>query len=250
MLRLHSNLLKRSMFTLIIQGPLADITYEIIDSALSESRIEKTVVSYWSTDSSRVQISDKILTVVSSDPYIKGTSGIVWNKFNLANQALTTISAFKEKITTPYVIKLRSNWPYLNFQKIIKSFLEEPEKILTSNLFFRPTEMHPFHCSDHLIVSTKEVIEKAYYNVYQRCINKDIERTYYASNYYNVSCSPAVEQIICDELLYAKNIIDRDDPSAIMKANFNIIIAEELTKGKSLPVSGNFSPIIINIEEI
>lgn len=242
------------MFTLIIQGPLSDITHRIVDSALSESRIEKIVVSRWNTDSSIMKISDKVSEVVSSNPYVNNTVHVAWNKFNLANQALTTSAAFREKITTPYVIKLRSNWPYLDFQKIIERFLEDPEKILTSNLFFRPTEKHPFHCSDHLIVSTKEVIEKAFNNVYQRCLNKDIARTYYASNYYNAISSPAVEQIICDELLYAKNVIDRDDPSAIMKANFRIVVAEELTKGETLNISSaeaNKSfPIVMNIEEI
>ena len=245
--------MNNTMFTLIIQGPTTSITQQIVDSALSENRIEKIIVSHWGTDSVQIYPIDKVELILSNNPYPNNTS-VVWNKFNLANQAMTTVNAFNEKISTPYVIKLRSNWPYLDFQKIIDRFLEEPSKILTSNLFFRHTKIHPFHCSDHLIVAESEVIEKAFRNVYHRCVNRDIERTYYASDYYNNPAWPAVEQLICDELLHAKNVSERDNPSEIMKANFKIIVAEELTKGESLPVSSTEAnkncPIIMSIDEI
>ena len=229
--------MNNTMFTLIIQGPTTSITQQIVDSALSENRIEKIIVSHWGTDSVQIYPIDKVELILSNNPYPNNTS-VVWNKFNLANQAMTTVNAFNEKISTPYVIKLRSNWPYLDFQKIIDRFLEEPSKILTSNLFFRHTK----------------IIEKAFRNVYHRCVNRDIERTYYASDYYNNPAWPAVEQLICDELLHAKNVSERDNPSEIMKANFKIIVAEELTKGESLPVSSTEAnkncPIIMSIDEI
>jgi hypothetical protein len=241
------------MFTLIIQGPTSTITKKIIDSALSESRIEKIVVSHWNTDTINIEPSDRISVVLSSNPHLNNTIGAAWNKFNLANQALTTKAAF-ENVNTPYVIKLRSNWPYLDFQKIVDKFLEEPHKILTSNLYFRHTVHHPFHCSDHLIVSTSEVIRKAFDSVYQRCLNKDIARSYYASGYYDNVYSPAVEQIICDELLRAKNVPERENASEIMKANFNIAIAEEISKGETLPVTSvqasRILPVVMNLEEI
>ena len=203
--------------SLVIQGPLTHLTFEIVKKARLSNYIGVIIISTWKNDPLEIE------TLLSSYPDLiilrLNEYSARWSKFNIDKQAYSTKCGL-DYVTTEYAIKLRSNWPYLKFDKICEKFLESPEKILSSNIFFRPHRIHPFHCSDHLLVAKTEVLKTAFRGVVDRCERNDIHREYFAMP------DPAVEQVICDELLKAMNIQERN--IEIMKSSFEIVKLEEV----------------------
>lgn len=206
-------------FSLVIQGPLSPMTEHIVESAENCKEIEKIIVSHWKTDLSLPENENRDLLAISEGSKVTFLAlesiQVGWNKMNIHHQAYTTMRGL-QLVETSEVIKVRSDWPYTKFSSIIEKF--KTDKILTSNLFFRPFSMLPFHCSDHLIAGKTAVLLEAFTKVFERCANHDIKRDWHSIN-------PAVEQIICDELLNAKRVTSRSHDD--MKCNFNVITVED-----------------------
>lgn len=201
---------------LVVQGPIGEYTQQILDAAEACPRINKIILSHWKLDKEKVKIPSKCLDL-KNEAWDRG-----WNNFNLNKQAYTTVNGLAHA-TSDYVIKLRSaKWPYVNLNAIIDKFQENPDKVLSSSFFFRRHDVHPFHCSDHLLVSKRKELSVAFQAVLDRCLSHDINRPYYGSkNQLLKGTSPAVEQIIGDEILSARNVTSRTKQD--MKDNFEII---------------------------
>lgn len=187
-----------SNFTLVLQGPVDKFTEYIIAAAEDCDRISSIIVSHWDYDTYTIYKTPKVIEIVNEDQ----TTG--WGKANINRHALSTMVGLSG-VQTPYAIKLRANnWPYTKLDNIIDKFTLNPDKVLVSNFFFRRHEVHPFHPSDHLFVAPTHILKEAFKNVFKRCITNDIERPYY-----KLGSSPAVEQVICDEILHARGTTSR-----------------------------------------
>lgn len=199
--------------SLVLQGPLCNQTFNLIDAALKCDRIERVIVSHWNEDDLVERINDyPSVKFVTADHLFDKKR---FNQRNLANQALTSLAGLLES-NTEYSIKLRSDWKaYNNFDAIIEKFYEHPAKILTSNIFFRPSNYAEYHSSDHLIVSSTSVLTSAFYRV-----------LWMLDNEISIRCP---EHGITLALLYAKDYTATKDIVSDMKNNFEIITIENAT---------------------
>jgi hypothetical protein len=65
-----------------------------------------------------------------------------------------------EKVTTPYVLKLRTDQWYGNLVPFFDAVRKQPNKFICSNLHFRPDHICKYHPSDKLIgTNTKDMLE-------------------------------------------------------------------------------------------
>ena len=181
----------------------------------------------------------------------------IYNYQNCFYQFKSTLNGL-EKVKTKYVIKLRSDELYSNFEKMIeKTLISEPKKMITTNTFFRRTEDFPWHPSDHVIVSETEHM----INVFRRCVDfclrggffseEDLdliegnetfrgksyetrltkEKNYGNRRFYDKSTQPLMypEMIIgMNHLLEKKVYIDMYDFIPIMKDNFDVVKNEDM----------------------
>ena len=211
------------MYTVLVIGPFHDpITKRIIDSAICHEEIKKIIVSNWKNDSIKITTNNKKVIFVQND----SNEVIGYNHFHVQSQAVTIVNAFKIGVETEFVIKVRSDWAYTNFENIIKKHKQDVSKILCSNIYFRPTRIYPYHCSDHLVVTTSKIFLSAWTMLLTRYRNNDINRPYY-TNY------PAMEQLFADEFLHAKGEHVRNNLTTnitkIMKKHFDIITIDDST---------------------
>lgn len=77
------------------------------------------------------------------------------NRGNIYYQLYTTLQGL-ELVTTKYVIKIRSDEIYSNFDNLIDLMINNPKYIITGNQFIRPIRSYPYHISDHLICGKTE----------------------------------------------------------------------------------------------
>jgi hypothetical protein len=88
------------------------------------------------------------LTKESVETFVKQNKII--NDQNVYLQVQSTLDGLK-KCTSNYSIKVRADEYYLNWDDFISKMVENPDKIITNNVFFRKVERYPFHISDHII---------------------------------------------------------------------------------------------------
>jgi hypothetical protein len=200
-------------FSLVLQGPLCDHTFKLIDNAMRCEKIKDIIVSHWNKDTLTGYMENyPSVKLVTADHLFHKKRH---NPRNLANQAATSLAGLLQS-KSEYSIKLRSDWlAYNKFDSIIEKFNEHPEKILTSNIFFRPSTYAEHHCSDHLIVSKTDILIRGFIRVLWMCDNK-----------ISIKCP---ENCITLALLYAKKYDITADIVLDMKSNFEIITIEDST---------------------
>ncbi len=122
---------------------------EILKSGIPEDRI---ILSLW--DDVDKLVLDDIQSLFSlKNVYLNKYPSII-GKNNLANRYYATTSSLfgLEKIKTGTVIKFRGDEFYSRIIKIYDQYFKNPEKIITTNIFFRPTEYWPYHIGDHVMM--------------------------------------------------------------------------------------------------
>jgi len=140
--------------TILIQGPLNKIS---IDHIKNYNKYGNVVLSYFSEErfsslKENLFLNDNILEVESFD-----LESIPFLPDYRLHQLLTT-SRGLDAIKSKYTIKTRSdeNWPDLDL--FIDTFLKNDEKILTSNIFWKPNR--DYHISDHLMMFKTDYLKK------------------------------------------------------------------------------------------
>lgn len=150
-------------FTLLIQGP---VLRNLIIMANYNNYLETVVSTWWYPvidNESHLYYRENLRIVVNPLPDVRN----IYNDQNRYYQFKSTYSGLRE-IKTKYTIKVRSDEYYSDLMPAIRKFLEDPNKILTNNVFFRKTRCLPFHPSDHLIIGKTKDLEK----VYKTCITE------------------------------------------------------------------------------
>lgn len=151
--------------TLLIQGPfhinsvLAIDTYlhyfdEIIYSTYSLSDQEKIIADKFNLHNKVVFVFNNLLDVHEK----------FHNKSNIAYQTLTTLGGLKQSTSTN-ILKVRSDEYFLG----IHNFLEirnKKSKAAFSNIFFRHPEDYPYHISDHIIFSNKNILTESFEKIW------------------------------------------------------------------------------------
>jgi hypothetical protein len=128
----------------------------------------ETVVSTWMHPRIDSEIMlfyrPNLRPVINEPPNLMG----VYNEQNRYLQFCSTYAGLKE-VDTEYVIKLRSDEYYSNLIPAIEKFLKDPNKILTSNVFFRKTSYLRYHPSDHIIIGKTQFLKEVYKNCVAEC---------------------------------------------------------------------------------
>jgi hypothetical protein len=151
-------------FTLLIQGP---ILRNMITMCEMQKHME-TVVSTWIHPRINSEIMlfyrPNLRPILNEVPDLQG----IYNEQNRYLQFKSTYFGLKE-VETEYVIKVRSDEYFSNLMPAIEKFLIDPNKILTSNIFFRKTSYLRYHPSDHIIIGKTSFLKEVYENCIAEC---------------------------------------------------------------------------------
>jgi hypothetical protein len=135
--------------TFIIQGLKRDET-TFIKFICRLLTFGKVILSTWD------YFNEKIITNLIMKNKIN-------NSQNVYKQIYTTWSGLK-KCTTKYAIKVRADEFYDDFTYFINHMKQNPDKIITHNMFFRQIKVYPYHISDHVIGGTTENLYSMFYS--------------------------------------------------------------------------------------
>ena len=138
-------------FTFLIQGPL---TSEVERNLENYKRHGDVIISCWDNDCPRLikKLSKKCKVIKNKFFEPKG-----YNFQNIQYHIKTFLNGVKEA-KTEYVITVRSDEYFTDTEAIKRNILKNPNKITTSNFFFRSDVL--FHPSDHVIAGKKEGLFK------------------------------------------------------------------------------------------
>ena len=140
----------REDITFIVQGKLDDKIY--FKNISNLVRYGMVVESIWGRN-------DLVEECVNEHIRANGIN----NGQNIYYQVYSVVEGLK-KCETEYVIKVRGDEYYDNWEKYIKKIKEERSKIITTNIFFRHPKNKAYHISDHIIGGTRENMEKMFYS--------------------------------------------------------------------------------------
>tara|TARA_Y100000034_G_scaffold121332_1_gene165404 strand:+ start:237 stop:1259 length:1023 start_codon:yes stop_codon:yes gene_type:complete len=130
--------------SIIIQGPLNEISLRNIPIY---KKYGKVIVSCWDGyDEELLKYIDDDVRFVSK----KLPSVDHYNDHNVYYQASTIYSGL-EKSETEFSIKFRSDESYSNLDTFVKALIENPECIITGDIYFYPGDNRPLYISDHII---------------------------------------------------------------------------------------------------
>lgn len=135
--------MKKNPYTILLQGVTNEETFNLWIKNYKDFPV---VVSVWEDeDLERYEIPKGWKVVVNQYPLMRFAPIA-----NLDYQIITTLKGL-DKVKTEWVIKMRCDEYYSNLDKVYKKMIQNPEKIVSSSMFFRKWKMYPFHCSDKLL---------------------------------------------------------------------------------------------------
>jgi hypothetical protein len=139
---------KEREYTILLQGVINPKTFNLWIKNYSDYKV---VVSIWEDeDLSNYTIPTNWKIVKNKYPLIR-----FWKAANLDYQIITTLAGLAE-VSDKWVIKMRTDEYYSNLDRVFKRMKENPNKIVSSSMFFRKYGMYKFHCSDKLLGGTTE----------------------------------------------------------------------------------------------
>ena len=152
-------------YTLLIQGKLHEHTIKMCNLHTDM----KTVVSTWEPEASVRKFLESAqrpnLTIIANPvPDVNGIN-------NQANRYYQYTSSFYgiEAAKTEFIIKARTDEYYSNLDPIIAASISTPDKLVTNDVFFRKTEVYPYHPSDHLILGKAAYMSSVFKDCMEQC---------------------------------------------------------------------------------
>lgn len=147
-MRLNRIFFKEREYTILLQGVINPKTFNLWIKNYSDYKV---VVSIWEDeDLSDYQIPTNWKVVKNKYPLVRFRK-----EANLDYQIITTLAGLSE-VKSEWVIKMRTDEYYSNLDKVFKKMKANPEKIVSSSMFFRKYGLYKFHCSDKLLGGTVE----------------------------------------------------------------------------------------------
>jgi hypothetical protein len=157
-------------------------------------------------------------------------------------------------VTTPYTLKVRSDYWVGNLEPFVQKMSEYPEKYVTNNMYFRPDWFAHYHISDHMVGGKTEDMLKGYEVACWRLENhsRELRQCYNDHRFFNnslwefplpfdgqtVSNASAEmpsgegitpEVLIGTSLVYAKNLIaNAENVKEKMIQCFEIVPVEDM----------------------
>ena len=139
---------KEREYTILLQGVINPKTFNLWIKNYSDYKV---VVSIWEDeDLTNYTIPTNWKIVKNKYPLVR-----FCKVANLDYQIITTLAGLV-KVSDKWVIKMRTDEYYSNLDKVFKKMKQNPEKIVSSSMFFRKYGLYKFHCSDKLLGGTTE----------------------------------------------------------------------------------------------
>ena len=139
---------KNKEYTILLQGVINPKTFKLWIKNYSDYTV---VVSIWEDeDLSDYKIPTNWKVIKNKYPLVRFRK-----QANLDYQIITTLAGL-ESVDTEWVIKMRTDEYYSKLDKVFKRMKENPNKIVSSSMFFRKYGLYKFHCSDKLLGGTTE----------------------------------------------------------------------------------------------
>ena len=225
-----------SKISLVLQGPLTLNTLLMVKYYGSE--YEMTIVA--PVDTKNHKLAEELRKITQSEnskvsfflynpDILKDSFDNYQNRFYQIYSTLTGIKNSK----SDFVVKFRNDEFYSNIDPFLKRVLDNPHKIITSDIFFRKSSTFPFHISDHIVGGRRDLMEEAFSIALGVCEKKskleDIEIIKNADTGIDFNKPVPVEQLLTVSFIslltskYGK--IDKIDS---MKNNFSIVSVEDL----------------------
>jgi hypothetical protein len=259
----------RDDFTIIIQGPLNDISISNIENYLKFGHV---VISSWK-ENLNSYFDDKlkyfkndisiILHTLGHDYDEKGNQlpDSIWHDLharygllyrtnekgereadfqNIAKQVSSTLMGLQET-KTKFSIKTRSDESFSNLSPICDLLIKNEDKLITNDFWcmnhgyhYGPEYYHCFHPSDHIVASNTKLLLKAFQLARQKLINENFHikgdnRFITDKNGINIYICP--ESLIGISFLESKEI-EPDAKKSIDIMEQNVIIVDTNTLGK------------------
>lgn len=135
-------------YTILLQGVINPKTFNLWIKNYSDCKV---VVSIWEDENLKdYDIPKKWKVVKNKYPLMRFAKSA-----NLDYQIITTLAGLNV-VKDKWVIKMRTDEYYSNLDKVFKKMEANPEKIVSSSMFFREYGLYKFHCSDKLLGGTTE----------------------------------------------------------------------------------------------
>mgnify|MGYP003133812449 FL=1 len=161
-----------------------------------------------------------------------GEESLIYNNSNIGYQTVTTLKGL-EHVKTKYAIKLRCDEIYTDISPIIERIKDNPDKLVTNDVYFLPDPFVKFHPSDHIIGGTTDNMLGTFRNLKDVCtkfkdkgkdgciFGKDLEIPELEE------IAPEVLMTIC--FLKHKGVdINVEDSGKIMLDNFDMVSSDNL----------------------
>jgi WavE lipopolysaccharide synthesis len=118
----------------------------------------------------------------------------IYNKQNVYYQVVSTLSGLSN-VSTEYVVKVRSDELYTNWNTFIQTMFKHSQKIICNNIFMRSPESQVYHPSDHVIGGLTQKVITMFSNA------KDFLEKNLIQNTAIPKCSWFPEQVLCVSFL-------------------------------------------------
>jgi WavE lipopolysaccharide synthesis len=160
-------------FTLMFQGPLhKNFIYGLLNNYREYT--DNIVISHWDTDNLELleylkeyNIPHKLVTNTFHKKYN------VYHNQNVYYQAYTTLRGMRE-VTTPFVLKMRTDQWYGNLVPMFEAVRNNPNKYVCVNLHFRPEVLVKYHASDKLIGGNTSDMLRTFEIAEHRIVNNPV----------------------------------------------------------------------------
>ena len=149
--------------TIVAQGRFDANLLHLLASSYAE--YAEFVYSTWENEELGLDTEQypDIQFVVNRQPELKpGATQITGDIVSVSHSYLQVTSTLKglEKVKTEFCVKLRTDEYYTDLSHAIDCLSSGPDKLWTSNIFFRPPMVYNWHISDHVMIAkTSDLIK-------------------------------------------------------------------------------------------
>lgn len=222
----------------IIQGKLNENVIKQIDILLPLLSSENILISTWKDELDN-KLSQNILERIPEKNLILNDSIKNIEEFNNhANRyflAYTTLAGLR-RVITKYVIKFRGDEYYSRIENLFEFFYQRNEKIVTTNVFFRPLKIWPYHIGDHVIIGNYNNVNHMFLSAFSVLEQKkfklkidDIDKKEMINNYNIYLGNLPFEVILTMQYLkFHGEKIDYDNAERLMIKYFDVYNVEKL----------------------
>ena len=216
----------KSEFSIVIQGPLSVNTLLMVK--YHSDKYETTIVA---PRDSNMKIANELHSIIKDKKhkvslFLYNPEVEYENPQNRYYQIYSTTLGLQNS-NSLYSIKFRSDEFYSNIEPFIEAIKTYPNRIVTSDIFFRKSTSYKYHISDHVIGGKTELMLEGLEFALKVC-KKEIDITNH-ENFTAINVEKmAVEQLITLSFLNfltTKHMIK--DHIESMKENFFIVSVEK-----------------------